>query len=107
MTTFDERERGFEEKFHHDRELEFKINVHRNKLLGLWVADQLGLPDSEKEAYANSLVTLDYSMSGNAMVRKVLADCEARGVEMSEHRLRRHLEDSFVAARAEVLGTKP
>lgn len=106
MAIFDERKKGFEEKYHHDKELEFRINARRNKLLGQWVADQLGLSGGEKEAYATSLVTLDYSASGEAVLRKALADCEAKGVEMSDHRLRRQMAEAFAAAKAQILDEK-
>mgnify|MGYP001279530132 CR=1 FL=1 len=104
MTTFEERKKGLEEKYHHDKELEFKINARRNKLLGQWVADQLGLSGEEKEAYAASLVTVDYSTAGDGLVRKVLADCEAKGLDMTEHRVRRHLTEAAATAKTQIVG---
>jgi hypothetical protein len=50
MGTFDDREKGFEQKYKHDKELEFKVSARRNRLLGLWAAKELGLPDAEAEA---------------------------------------------------------
>ena len=41
MTTFNDREKAFEDKYKHDQELQFKVEVRRNKLLGLWVAEML------------------------------------------------------------------
>ncbi len=58
MTTFDERESAFENKFKHDKELEFKVNNRRNKLLGLWAAKLLGIDGADAEAYAKEVVGL-------------------------------------------------
>ena len=64
MTTFEERGKGFEEKYKHDKELEFKVNARRNRLLGLWVAKELGIPAAEAEAYAKSVVEADFERLG-------------------------------------------
>src|SRR5215475_4324762 len=88
MATFDEREKGFEQKYKHDKELEFKVNARRNRLLGLWVAKELGIPAAEAEAYAKSVVEADFVRFGDDdVVEKILADCKVKGVEMTEHRL--------------------
>src|SRR5712691_11114602 len=60
MTTFDKREEGFEKQFAHDEELRFKANARRNKLLGLWAAQKLGLSGAEAEAYAKAVVVADF-----------------------------------------------
>ena len=54
MTTFDDRERGFEAKFAHDQELEFKTTARRNRLLGLWAAELMGLQKKHLEDYAKA-----------------------------------------------------
>lgn len=80
MTTFDKREEGFEKKFAHDEELLFKANARRNKLLGMWAAEKLGLTGSEAEAYAKSVVVADFDEAGDSDVfRKVRADLDAKG----------------------------
>ena len=104
MATFDDRQKNFEQKYKHDRELEFKVNARRNKLLGLWVADQMGLPGDEKEAYAKSVVMADFEKPGDSdVVDKVLADLKAKGVEMTEHRLRKHMDELLATAKQQVM----
>ena len=65
MTTFDKREEGFEKKFAHDEELRFKANARRNKLLGLWAAEKLGLSGAEADAYAKEVVVADFEEAGD------------------------------------------
>jgi len=75
MSTFDERENAFENKFAHDAELQFKADARRNKLLGLWVAEQLGKSGSEAADYAKEVVKSDFEEAGHEDVfRKVSAD---------------------------------
>ena len=104
MASFDDREKGFEQKYKHDKELEFKINARRNKLLGLWAAEQLGLSGGEAEAYAKSVVMADFSKPGDDdVIEKVMADCRAKGVDMTEHRLRKRLAELRDVAREQVM----
>ena len=85
MTTFNEREKGFEAKFKHDEELRFKVTARRNKLLGLWAAKQMGLDDDAAAAYARDVVRADFEEPGDDdVLRKVLADLVAKSVESSE-----------------------
>ena len=100
MSTFDEREKGFEQKFSHDKELEFKVNARRNRLLGLWVAKELGIPAAEAEAYAKSIVEAD--LTHHDVVQKILADCKQKGVAMTEHRLHKHMQELREVAREQV-----
>ena len=65
MTTFDKREEGFEKKFAIDEELKFKANARRNRLLGLWAADKLGLSGAEADAYAKEVVVADFEEAGD------------------------------------------
>jgi hypothetical protein len=75
MTTFDDRENAFENKFAHDEEMKFKAEARRNKLMGLWVADILGKTGTEAEDYAKSVVIADFEEAGHEdVMRKVLAD---------------------------------
>ncbi len=81
MTTFDKREEGFEKKFAHDEELQFKAMARRNKLLGLWAAGVLGKTGADAEAYAKEVVLADFEESGdNDVLRKVVKDLEGKGV---------------------------
>lgn len=103
MTTFDEREKGFEAKFKHDQELQFKVTNRRNKLLGLWAADLLGLRGDEAEDYAKEVVASDFEEPGEEDVfNKVSADFAARNVDMSEHMIRRKMEELSVTAREQI-----
>jgi len=75
MTTFDDRENAFENKFAHDEEMKFKAEARRNKLLGLWVAGILGKSGDEAAAYAKEVVMSDFEEAGDEDVfRKVSAD---------------------------------
>src|SRR3546814_13054752 len=83
MATFDERKKGFEAKFKRDEELRFKATARRNKLLGMWAAEKLGLEDAE--AYAREVVKSDFERPGDAVVHeKVLADLPAQGADPSD-----------------------
>jgi hypothetical protein len=108
MTTFDDREKQFESKFKHDQELQFKVEVRRNKLLGLWAAELLGLDAREADVYAKDVVSSDFQEPGDAdVVRKVLSDLEGKGVEMSEHRLRRKMDELMATAKNQVMKELP
>jgi hypothetical protein len=82
MTTFDKREEGFEKKFAHDEELQFKAMARRNKLLGLWAAGVLGKTGPDAEAYAKEVVLADFEEAGdNDVLRKVAADLKDKGID--------------------------
>src|SRR5947209_12358060 len=90
MTTFDKREEGFEKKFAHDEELRFKANARRNKLLGLWAAEKLGLSGAEADAYAKDVVMADLDAAGGQGVfAKIRKDFDAKNVAQSDHQIRR------------------
>ena len=104
MTTFNKREKAFEDKFKHDQELQFKVEVRRNKLLGLWVAELLGKAGDEADAYAKEVISSDFEEPGDAdVVRKVLGDFEAAGTEFSEHRLRKKMDELTVVAKEQIM----
>ena len=99
MTTFDKREEGFERKFVHDEELKFKATARRNRLLGLWAAEKLGLAGSDAEAYAKEVVKADFQEAGDADVfRKIRSDFDAKGVAQSDHEIRRTMNELFAKA---------
>ncbi len=89
MTTFDKREEGFEQQFAHDEELRFKATARRNKLLGLWAAEQLGLSSAEAENYAKSLVMSDVEAGVHDVLGKIHKDFAAKGVAQSDHQIGR------------------
>jgi hypothetical protein len=105
MATFDKRQEGFEKKFAHDEETKFKITSRRNRLLGQWVAQQLGLTGDAVEAYAKDVVAADFEEAGDGdVIRKVLGDFKAKKIDMSEHRIRRRLEEFGEEARKQITG---
>ena len=99
MTTFDKREEGFEKKFAHDEELRFKANARRNKLLGLWAAEKLGLAGPDADAYAKEVVVADFEEAGDDDVfRKVRKDFDAKGVTQTDQQIRTTMVDLMAAA---------
>ena len=103
MTTFDDREKAFENKFAHAAELEFRITARRNKLLGLWAADKLGLTDAEAESYAKAVVQADFEETGDEdVIRKLIGDLLKGGVETSDIEIREMLSKKTVEARAQI-----
>lgn len=106
MSTFNDREKGFENKFKHDQEATFKATARRNKLLGLWVAKELGLSGAAAEDYAKSVVVADMEKPGDDdVVQKVLADMKAKGLTMTEHRLRAEMTTLMTEARKQLSGS--
>lgn len=103
MTTFDKREEGFEKKFAHDEELRFKANARRNKMLGMWAAEKLGLSGDEAAAYAKEVVMSDFEEAGDEDVfKKVRADFDAKSVAQSDHQIRRTMVDLMEKAIADI-----
>ena len=99
MSTFDDREKGFENKYAHDEQLMFKAAARRNKLLGLWAAELMGLSGDEAEAYAKEVVVADLEEAGDDDVfRKVRADFDAKQVDQSDHQLRRTMDELMAKA---------
>ncbi len=89
MTTFDDREQAFEKKFAHDAEMQFKASARRDKKLGLWAAEKMGLTADAAEEYAKSVVIADLEEAGDEDVyRKVSGDFASRGEAVPETGLR-------------------
>ena len=107
MTTFDKREEGFEKQFAHDEELRFRANARRNKLLGLWAAEKLGLSGADAEAYAKAVVMADFEEAGDHDVfGKIRKDFDAKGVAQSDHQIRRIMDGLMEKAVAEIKAAK-
>ncbi len=101
MTTFDKREEGFEKKFAHDEELKFKAYARRNRLLGLWAAEQLGKSGADADAYAKQVVMADLEEAGdNDVVRKVAADLAGRNID--EQAIRAKMSELLAQAVAQI-----
>ena len=104
MSTFADRERDFENKFKHDAELKFKVTARRNRLLGEWAADQMGLSGEARAAYAKDVVASDFQKPGDDdVLEKVQADMKAAGIDMETARLRKHMDDLMGEAKAQVM----
>ena len=104
MTDLNDREKAFETKFAKDAELQFKVTARRNRLLGHWVAEKLGLTAEEADTYAKEVIAADFEEAGEEDVfRKVMGDLVARGSDVSEHELRRVMDDKMVEARRQFI----
>lgn len=94
MTNFEDREKGYERKFAHDEELKFRATARRNKLLGLWAAEQLGLGGDDAQAYAREVIKADLEIPGDDDVfRKIRRDFDAKGIQKSDHQIRSKMID--------------
>lgn len=104
MSGFDDRKKGQEAKFTHDAELRFKAEARRNKLLGMWAAEQLGLSGDEAKAYASEVIASDFEEAGDEDVfRKVAEDFKAKGVAISEATLREKMIELISVAQQQIL----
>lgn len=104
MSAFDERGKAFEAKYHLDEELAFKVNARRDKLIGLWAAEQLGLTGAEAEAYARSVVDSDMSDAAHkTMFKKLHADLSAKDSDISEERLQMKMDKFYGVAYQQIV----
>ena len=104
MTTFDHRENAFENKFAHDADLHFKITARRNKLLGHWAAEKMGLTPEETTAYATAVIQADFEEAGDEdVVRKLMGDLTSAGVEIDDAAIRSALEEKMIEARRQFI----
>lgn len=105
MTSFEDREKLHEARYVHDQDALFKINARRNKLLGEWVGGLLGKSGDALAAYAKEVVMVDFEEPGEEDVyRKIKADIDHANVDMSEHRIRRHMAEFLDEARKQIDG---
>ena len=103
MTTFEERQKGFERKFALDEELKFKATARRNRLLGLWAAGEMGIAGDAAQAYAREVVKADLAEPGEEDVfHKIRADFDAKGVNQSDHQIRRMMAEMMSQAIAQI-----
>lgn len=105
MTMFEDRERAEEAKFAHDDEMTFKVQARRNKLLGHWAATRMGLDAAETEAYAKAVIEAEFEEAGDEdVIRKLLGDLTAAGVEIDDAEIRAALDAKTLEARAQLMG---
>ncbi len=107
MTTFDEREQGFEKKFALDEEQKFKAVARRNRLLGLWAAEKLGLSGDAATAYGKEVVASDFEAAGDDdVLRKVEKDLAAKGIRLEPTEIRAKMNELLAEAAAQVKAGK-
>ncbi|ATY34798.1 DUF1476 domain-containing protein [Sphingomonas psychrotolerans] len=107
MTTFDDRERGFEAKFAHDEDIAFRIAARRNRLLGQWAAARMKLTPEETDAYAKAVVQADFEEAGDEdVIRKLLGDLLAAGVEVDDATIRSAIQEQTIEARRQLMESK-
>ena len=107
MTTFDKREEGFEKQFAHDEELRFKANARRNKMLGAWAANQLGLSGADADAYSKEVVMADFEEAGDEDVfRKIRKDFDAKGIKQTDQQIRSSMTALMTEAVAQIKAGK-
>lgn len=101
MSTFDDREHAFENKYAHDAEMLFKAEARRNKLLGLWAAEILGKSADEAVEYAKEVVKADFEEAGHEdVVRKVSADMQGK---VTDDEIRAKMAELLVEAKAQIM----
>lgn len=104
MSGFDDRQKGQEAKFAHDSELRFRAEARRNKLLGLWAAEHMGLSDEHAKQYAAEVVAADFEEAGDEDVfRKISGDLKAKGASVSDDMIRQKMAELVSVARDQVL----
>ena len=104
MTTFDDRERAFETKFARDEEMAFRVTARRNRLLGQWAAGLMKLTPEEADAYAKAVVHAEFEEAGDEdVIRKLVGDLTAAGVDIDDARVRLALDEQMVEARRQLL----
>jgi hypothetical protein len=102
-TSFDKREEGFEKKFAHDEELRFKASARRNKLLGMWAAEKMGLSGAPADTYAKEVVIADFEETGdNDVFMKIRKDFDAKKVAMSDEDIRHVMDELMAQAIAQI-----
>jgi hypothetical protein len=107
MTTFDDREKAFENQFVREEEMNFRITARRNKLVGQWAADLMKLTPEESDSYAKGVVQADFEEAGDEdVVRKLLGDLVGAGVDMTDEGIRKALADKAVEARRQLMEAK-
>ena len=104
MTSFDDRERAFETQFARDEEMLFRVTARRNRLLGQWAGEKMGLTAEETDAYAKAVVQADFEEAGDEdVIRKLVSDLSAAGVEVDEAEVRRAIDEHSVEARRQLM----
>lgn len=105
MTIFDDRERGEEARMARDEDMRFRITARRNRLMGMWAAERMGLTVEEAESYAKAVVQADFEEAGDEdLIRKLLGDLVRAGIDADEGEVRAALEAKLIEARRALIG---
>ena len=104
MSTFDDREKQFEARFQHDQELQFKVTARRNRLLGEWAGGLMGMAGDDLSNYAKEVVQSDFEKPGDDdVLEKVLGDLNGKNIQVSNHQVRKQMDDLLVEAKKQVM----
>ena len=104
MTSFDDREKAFETAFARDQDMAFRVTARRNRLVGTWAAELMGLTPAETDAYAKAVVQADFEEAGDEdVIRKLLGDLVSAGVDIDDGRIRTALSDKMIEARRQLM----
>lgn len=104
MAGFEDRQKAFENKYARDEEMQFKITARRNRLVGEWAAEKMGLTAEETDAYAKAVVQADFEEAGDEdVVRKLMGDMTSAGVDIDDAGIRTALTDKMVEARRQFI----
>jgi hypothetical protein len=103
MDAFDEREREFEARFKHDQDLQFRVKARRNRLLGLWAAERMGLAGEAAEAYAGQVVEAEFAGGDSHIVEKICADLNAKGQSCTPAQLEFELTHLAETAKTQIM----
>jgi len=107
MSAFDERERAFEAKFARDQDVQFRITARRNRLVGEWAAERMGLTPEETDAYAKAVVQADFEEAGDEdVIRKLAGDLTAAQVEIGDAEIRAALNEKTIEARRQFMDSQ-
>ena len=107
MTTFDDRERAFENMYARDEDMAFRVTARRNRLVGQWAAAKMGLTAEETDAYAKAVVQADFEEAGDEdVIRKLVGDLTAAGTDVTDGEVRRALDEAMVDARRQLMESK-
>ncbi len=106
MPSFEDREDGFEKQFAHDEALRFRAVARRNKAVAIWVADMKGLSPADGAKYADQFVSAQVGRSDDDVAAALSADLKRSAIDLSDHRLRKKMDDAMAEAIASVKAGK-
>ena len=105
MTSFSDKERAEEGRFARDEEMQFRVAARRNRLLGGWAAEKMGLTAAEADAYGKAVIQADFEEAGDEdVIRKEMGDLTSAGIEVDEAEIRSALEAKAIEARRSLMG---